>query len=63
VWGAGTVMIANIAPNVLSFEETMNTLKYADRAKAIKTNVSRNVVVVNFKMTGVLPTFSCLPHD
>ncbi len=56
-------MIANIAPNVLSFEETMNTLKYADRAKAIKTNVSRNVVVVNFKMTGVLPTFSCLPHD
>ena len=32
-----TVMIANISPGVLGFEETINTLKYANRAKNIKT--------------------------
>ena len=34
-----TVMIANISPSGLSFEDTYNTLKYADRAKQIKTKV------------------------
>ena len=34
-----TVMIANIAGGSESFEETHNTLKYANRAKNIKTNV------------------------
>ena len=45
-------MIANIAPNSASFDETMNTLKYADRAKSIKTTVTRNVVTVNFQVSG-----------
>lgn len=34
-----TVMIANISGAHSSFEETHNTLKYANRAKNIKTNV------------------------
>ena len=34
-----TVMIANISPSNLCYEETHNTLKYANRAKNIKTNV------------------------
>ena len=35
-----TVMVANVSPSALSFEDTYNTLKYADRAKQIKTTVS-----------------------
>lgn len=41
-----TVMIANVSPSSLSYEDTYNTLKYAMRAKKIKTNVKRNVVNV-----------------
>lgn len=41
-----TVMIANVSPSSLSFEDTYNTLKYAMRAKKIKSNVKRNVVNV-----------------
>lgn len=37
-------MIANIAPSNINYEETHNTLKYANRAKNIKTSVQRNVV-------------------
>lgn len=39
-----TVMIANISPSSKSFEDTYNTLKYATRAKKIKSNVKKNVV-------------------
>ncbi|XP_043194574.1 chromosome-associated kinesin KIF4A-like [Amphibalanus amphitrite] len=42
-----TVMIANVTPSAASFEDTHNTLKYADRAKAIKTRLQRNVVSVD----------------
>ncbi|XP_064635833.1 kinesin-like protein KIF18A [Lineus longissimus] len=42
-----TVMIANISPSSLSFEDTYNTLKYADRAKHIKAEVKSNVVSVD----------------
>ena len=38
-----TVMIANISPSHRQFEETINTLKYANRAKNLKTRVARNV--------------------
>lgn len=38
-----TVMIANISPSVISFDDTYNTLKYANRAKHIKTQISKNV--------------------
>jgi kinesin family protein 18/19 len=46
-----TVMIANISPSVGSFEETLNTLKYANRAKNIKTNLSRNVLSVSYHVS------------
>jgi len=41
-----TVMIANVSPYAGTFEDTYNTLKYANRAKNIKTHVQRNVLSV-----------------
>ena len=38
------VLIANISPSVLSYQETLNTLTYANRAKNIKKEVTQNVV-------------------
>ena len=35
-----TVMIAAISPAIATYEDTYKTLKYADRAKNIKSNVS-----------------------
>jgi len=43
-----TVMISNVSPSSMSFEDTYNTLKYADRAKKIKINLKKNLVSVNF---------------
>ncbi|KAL6073190.1 Kinesin-like protein kif18a, variant 2 [Balamuthia mandrillaris] len=43
-----TVMITTVSPSSLSYEDTLNTLKYANRAKNIRTKVSRNVVNVKF---------------
>ena len=42
-----TVMIANITPSHREFEETINTLKYANRAKNLKTQVACNVLSVS----------------
>eukprot|EP00929_Paragymnodinium_shiwhaense_P085991 TRINITY_DN4646_c0_g2_i1.p1 TRINITY_DN4646_c0_g2~~TRINITY_DN4646_c0_g2_i1.p1 ORF type:complete len:1172 (+),score=243.89 TRINITY_DN4646_c0_g2_i1:245-3760(+) len=42
-----TVMIANVSPNHTNYEDTHNTLKYANRAKNIKTKAVQNVVTVN----------------
>lgn len=39
-----TVMIANISPSSITYEDTYNTLKYATRAKKIKSNIKKNVV-------------------
>eukprot|EP00762_Andalucia_godoyi_P003627 ANDGO_00634.mRNA.1 Kinesin-like protein 6 len=41
-----TVMIANVSPSVLYYEETHNTLKYASRAKNIRHKITRNTVSV-----------------
>jgi kinesin family member 18/19 len=41
-----TVMIANISPSGAQFEETINTLKYANRAKNIKTKQVANKKLV-----------------
>jgi len=46
-----TVMIANVSPASISYEDTVNTLKYANRAKDIKTKVEENVVSVNRHIT------------
>lgn len=37
-----TVMIVCVSPSSAHYDETLNTLKYADRAKRIKTKVTRN---------------------
>lgn len=44
-------MIANISPSSLSFEDSYNTLKYATRAKKIKSNVKKNVVDCKLHIT------------
>lgn len=46
-----TVMIANISPSNACYEDTHNTLKYANRAKNIKTNVNRNVLNVEYHVS------------
>ena len=45
-----TVMIANVSPSAETFEDTFNTLKYADRAKKIKISLKANVLNVNFHL-------------
>lgn len=40
-------MIANVSPSGAQFEETINTLKYANRAKNIKTKVQANKRLVS----------------
>lgn len=42
-----TVMIVCVSPSSIHYDETHNTLKYANRAKNIKTKVSRNLVSVD----------------
>ncbi|XP_052893601.1 kinesin-like protein KIF18A [Anopheles moucheti] len=42
-----TVMIANISPSSLTYDDTYNTLKYASRAKKIRTTVRQNIVPSN----------------
>merc|ERR1712196_122421 len=42
-----TVMIANCTPASLQFEESINTLKYANRAKNIKVQVTQNKKLVS----------------
>ena len=43
-----TVMIANISPFEKSYDDTRNTLEYANRAKNIKTTVNKNVHNVSY---------------
>ena len=46
-----TVMITCVSPASRTFEETINSLKYANRAKNIKTNIKRNVRNVKYHIT------------
>ncbi|XP_046410875.1 kinesin-like protein KIF18A [Neodiprion fabricii] len=49
-----TVMIANVSPSNFSYEDTYNTLRYANRAKKIKTNMKKNVVSCQIHITGYI---------
>lgn len=42
-----TLMIANISPSSLTYEDTYNTLKYASRAKKIRHTLKQNVITTN----------------
>ncbi|CAK9040157.1 Kinesin-like protein KIF19 [Durusdinium trenchii] len=39
-----TMMIANVSPSHLSYEDTLNTLKYANRAKNIRVSASQQLI-------------------
>eukprot|EP00743_Colponemidia_sp_Colp-15_P009768 GILK01010694.1.p1 GENE.GILK01010694.1~~GILK01010694.1.p1 ORF type:complete len:610 (-),score=148.16 GILK01010694.1:140-1969(-) len=42
---AKIAMICNVSPSLPSYEETVNTLKFAQRAKKIKSNAHKNEVI------------------
>ncbi|KAI3462631.1 hypothetical protein Pfo_019294 [Paulownia fortunei] len=42
-----TIMIATISPADKQYHHTVNTLKYADRAKEIKTHIQKNIGTIN----------------
>lgn len=44
-------MVVTIAPSSGQFDETVNTLKYASRAKNIKTNAIENKKMVEFHIS------------
>ena len=46
-----TVMIANISPSRLHYEDTHNTLKYANRAKEIRVKVEQNIMSVQYHIS------------
>ena len=56
-------MIANISPSIFSLEETLNTLKYANRAKNIKTSINRNVLEVDYHLSRYDDTISNLKTE
>lgn len=58
-----TVMIACISPCYKTFEDTHNTLKYANRAKNIKTNVHRNVLNVSYHVSKYLSIIANLKKE
>lgn len=43
-----TVMIANLSPSNATYEDTHNTLIYANRAKKIKNKAEKNVLNVSY---------------
>ncbi|XP_003703114.1 kinesin-like protein KIF18A [Megachile rotundata] len=49
-----TVMIANIAPSSTSYEDTYNTLRYANRAKKIKTHIKKNILSCEMHVTAYI---------
>jgi kinesin family member 18/19 len=51
-------MIANISPSSLTYEDTYNTLKYASRAKNIKTTLQKNVLGSNMPKEFLLKKYN-----
>ncbi|XP_073538657.1 kinesin-like protein KIF19 [Phyllobates terribilis] len=58
-----TVMIAHISPASSAFEESRNTLTYADRAKNIKTRVKRNLLNVSYHIAQYTSIISDLRNE
>ncbi|KAM9426328.1 kinesin-like protein KIF19 [Pholidichthys leucotaenia] len=57
-----TVMIAHISPASVAFEESRNTLTYADRAKNIRTRVKKNLINVSYHIaqyTNIISDLHC----
>ena len=60
---ARTVMIANISPSINAFDDTYNTLKYANRAKNIKTIVTRNVLNAQYHISNYVNIINGLKNE
>jgi len=58
-----TVMIANISPCSSHFEDTQNTLKYANRTKDLKTKVTKNENEIANHMSEYGDVISDLQHQ
>lgn len=58
-----TVMIACVSPAYAAFEDTHNTLGYANRAKNIKTNVQKNVHNVQYHISKYTSIISQLRQE
>jgi kinesin family protein 18/19 len=58
-----TVMIANVSPSIATFDDTYNTLKYANRAKNIKTHVTRNVTNAQYHISNYNQIISNLKSE
>ena len=60
---ARTVMIANVSPSINTFDDTYNTLKYANRAKNIKTVVTRNVLNAQYHISNYVDIINNLKNE
>lgn len=49
-----TVMIANVSPSSQTYEDTLNTLKYADRAKKIKVISLKALLLIKQVLRGAI---------
>ncbi|CAI9769118.1 unnamed protein product [Fraxinus pennsylvanica] len=64
-----TMMIANVSPSICCASETLNTLKFAQRAKLIQNNAvinedsSRDVVALQHQIRLLKEELSALKHD
>lgn len=56
-------MIANVSPSIATFDDTYNTLKYANRAKNIKTQVTRNVTNAQYHISNYNQIISNLRNE
>ncbi len=56
-------MIANISPSIFSLDDTLNTLKYANRAKNIKTNIKINILDVDYHINKYDEVISNLKNE
>lgn len=58
-----TIMIATISPADNQYHHTVNTLKYADRAKEIKTHVQKNIGTINARVSDYQKMIDNLQHE
>ncbi|KAL0240036.1 hypothetical protein GEMRC1_010143 [Eukaryota sp. GEM-RC1] len=49
-----TVLVCCISPSALNFDETLNTLRFADRASRVKVEVRRNIAIDYRALAGQL---------
>lgn len=58
-----TLMIACVSPSFMAYEETVNTLKYASRARNIKKKTTRNVKEVEMHVSKYQDIIEGLKHE